>query len=90
MRVAANGRAHVQHLGSYDDSQVQLVHPYITEAQLWELRQFWDTSRADEFYWSDSSGQTWLAQYASRPVEKHEVNSYWSVTVRLLLRRADQ
>ena len=90
VRVAANGRAHVQHLGEYDDSVIELVHSLITETQLAELRSHWDTTRADEFRFTDAAGRDWLAQYAGKPVESHEVNRYWSVSVRLLLRRIDQ
>lgn len=90
VRIAPNGRAHVQHLGVYDDSTLQIVHPFITEDEMAELRAHWDVTKSDEFSFTDAAGRDWMARYQSKPVEKHEVVHYWSVTVTLLLRRLDQ
>jgi len=90
VRLAANGRAHVQHLGEYDDSVIDLVHPVVTEAQLAELRAHWDNTKDAAFLFTDAAGRDWLAEYASKPIEQHRFIRIWSVTVRLLLRRLDQ
>ena len=90
VRVAANGRAYTQSLGVYDDSTMQITHPFVTETQLAELRAHWDSTKAEEFSFTDAAGRDWMARYAGKPVEQHEVNSYWSVTVTLLMRRLDQ
>ena len=89
-RTAPNGRMHVQHLGVYDDSTVELTHPLISEDDMASLRAFWDHNRDQEFYFIDHAGRAWFAQFSGKPIEQHNVHHYWTVTARLILRRADQ
>jgi hypothetical protein len=90
MRVASNGRAHVQHIGVYDDVTVSLLHPLIQEDDVQSLIYFWDHNKSSQFIFVDHKDRGWYAQFAGQPTVEHVVNHYWNVTVTLILHRMDQ
>lgn len=86
VRKAANGRVIVNDIGSYSDTQVEILHTYVTISDVNRINQFWLDTRGQDFYWYDGLGKTWKCSFIGKPTVSHYSGAYYNVTVRFIRR----
>ena len=86
VRKAANGRIVVNDIGAYSDTQIEILHPYITLAEVNRLLQFWSDTRGQDFYWYDGLRKTWKCSFIGKPTVMHFSGTLYNVQVRFIRR----